>query len=192
MSPSDFCGPLDGSVITGASALGQTSAVVVGVWEGGGAILRPPVEFRPRAWDVRPTHANGAVTVAERRLIRSSSSIRVINVVTSSMHLQRATATTVFALLVRNSRRVVGLSIARRCWRRPAALRAHRRRGLQPSRSPLASRLVLELAHLALAVRHRAPAYVPSPCSVVSCLRRPRSCCRCAGGAHRGGRNRPT
>ena len=62
----------------------------------------------------RPTHANG-VTVAERRLIRSSSSIRVINVVTSSMHLQRATATTVFALLVRNSRRVVGLSIARRC-----------------------------------------------------------------------------
>ena len=132
------------------------------------------------------------VTVAERRLIRSSSSIRVINVVTSSMHLQRTTATTVFALLVRNSRRVVGLSIARRCWRRPAALRAHRRRGLQPSRSPLASRLVLELAHLALAVRHRAPAYVPSPCSVVSCLRRPRSCCRCAGGAHRGGRNRPT
>ena len=87
----------------------------------------------------RPTHANGdgAVTVAERRLIRSSSSIRVINVFTpSSMHLQRATAT-VFALLVRNSRRVVGLSIARRCWRRPAALRAHRRRGLQPSRSPL-------------------------------------------------------
>ena len=140
----------------------------------------------------RLMHANGAVTVAERRLIRSSSSIRVINVVTSSMHLQRATATTVFALLVRNSRRVVGLSIARRCWRRPAALRAHRRRGLQPSRSPLASRLVLELAHLALAVRHRAPAYVPSPCSVVSCLRRPRSCCRCAGGAHRGGRNRPT
>ena len=56
-------------------------------------------------------HANGAVTVAERRLIRSSSSIRVINVFTpSSMHLQRATAT-VFALLVHDSRRLVGMSI---------------------------------------------------------------------------------
>ena len=60
----------------------------------------------------RSPHADGAVA---EEIDTIEHSIRVINVVTpSSMHLQRATAT-VFALLVRNSRRVVGLSIARRC-----------------------------------------------------------------------------
>ena len=47
--------------------------------------------------------------------------------------------------------------------RRPAAPRAHCQSGLQPSRSPLALRLVIQLAHVAVAVHHRAPASVQSP-----------------------------
>ena len=80
-----------------------------------------------------PTHANGAA-VDEEILIRSSSSICVINVVTpSSMHLQHATAT-MSALLVRDSRRVVGMSIARRCWRRPSCAAS-----ASPTRAPAAA-----------------------------------------------------
>ena len=48
--------------------------------------------------------------------------------------------------------------------RRPAAPRAHCQSGLQPSRSPLALRLVIQLAHVAVAVHHRTPASVQSPC----------------------------
>ena len=54
--------------------------------------------------------------------------------------------------------------------RRPAAPRAHCQSGLQPSRSPLALRLVIQLAHVAVAVHHRAPASVQSPC--LSCRAR--------------------
>ena len=47
--------------------------------------------------------------------------------------------------------------------RRPAAPRAHCQSGLQPSRSLLTLGLVIKLAHLAVAVHHRAPASVQSP-----------------------------
>ena len=85
------------------------------------------------------------------------------------MHLQRTTVAVV-SLLVQRQPAVRGRRSRHTTIRRPAAPRAHCQSGLQPSRSPLALRLVIQLAHFAVAVHHRAPAAGQSPC--LSCRAR--------------------
>ena len=88
------------------------------------------------------------------------------------MHLQRTTVA-VFSLLVQRQPAVRGRRSRHTTIRRPAAPRAHCQSGLQPSRSPSALRLVIQLAHVAVAVHHRTPPSVQSP--RLSCLAR-RAC----------------
>ena len=108
----------------------------------------------------RSPHADGAV-VEEIDTIEHS--IRVINVVYI-----------VFYAFTAHDRRRIFVARARQpavrgrrsrhtTIRRPAAPRAHCQSGLQPSRSPSALRLVIQLAHVVVAVHHRTPPSVQSP-----------------------------
>ena len=148
---------------------------------------RPPTGvFRPLR-RCRAPHADGAVA---EEIDTIEHSIRVINVVyiVLSMHLQRTTAA-VAALPVHDSWRFVGTSSYTDGWR-PAPPRASCHCGVQPSRSLLALRLVLQLAHFAFVVHHRAPTSVQSP-RLSCCARGAREAVCRSGGAHRGARNRP-